>query len=243
MAFPRLRFVTILFVCSLFIFGLCYSPVCEASISIQSKQASKQASKRASKHASSHKVVRHKTKNKSRSVVQRAKAPDSRQIWLERARNNSETMLGLASWYGRDFNMRATASGVPYNMYTFTAAHRTLPFGTIVRVTDQYSGKSVMVCVTDRGPFIKNRIIDMSMAAASRIGLQNKGVSAVELEVVSDAQGHPLRAGEAFYVESRSAMGQERFGPYDTFADAAAVHEAMLLADPDASVVLDSAVQ
>ncbi|MDO5536318.1 MAG: septal ring lytic transglycosylase RlpA family protein [Desulfovibrionaceae bacterium] len=182
--------------------------------------------------------MRHKTKNKSQ--TRNAGRTDSREIWLQRARENADVVLGKASWYGADFNMGATASGVPYNMYTFTAAHRSLPFGTIVRVTDQYNGKSVMVCVTDRGPFVKGRIIDMSYAAANRIGLERKGVSTVGLEVVSDSKGRPLNDGEAFFVEMKSPTGPERFGPYDTFADAAAVHEALLLAHPEASVVLGS---
>lgn len=228
MVFRRLYSSCILLFLAVFSFTVSFASVSEAALSRPDSQQ---------------KAAKHKTSNKSQAKAKKTKSRDSRAIWLERARNNSDTMLGKASWYGSDFNMRATASGVPYNMYTFTAAHRTLPFGTIVRVTDQYNGKSVMVCVTDRGPYVGNRIIDMSMAAATRIGLNSKGVSTVELEVVSDSQGRPLRQGEAFYVESRSATGQERFGPYDTFADAAAVHEAMLLADPDASVVLDSAMQ
>lgn len=161
-------------------------------------------------------------------------------LWLERARKNTDFVRGKASWYGNGFHRGATASGIPYDMYTFTAAHRTLPFGTVVRVTDQYNGKSVMVCVTDRGPFVKGRIIDMSYAAADRIGLDDKGVSAVNLEVVSDAGGKPLRADEAFFVELDSVAGPERYGPYETFADASAIQEAMRVAHPEADVVLAS---
>ncbi len=228
MVFRKVQSSCVLFLVFLFTFTVSFASVSEAALSSSD---------------SSQTVVKHKTSNKSQAKAKKTKSRDSREIWLQRARNNPDTMLGKASWYGSDFNMRATASGVPYNMYTFTAAHRTLPFGTIVRVTDQYNGKSVMVCVTDRGPYVGNRIIDMSMAAATRIGLNSKGVSTVELEVVSDSQGRPLKQGEAFFVESTSATGPERFGPYDTFADAAAVHEAMLLADPNASVVLDSSMQ
>ncbi len=165
-------------------------------------------------------------------------ATNSQSVLLERARNNPDMVFGIASWYGSDFNMGATASGVPYNMYTFTAAHRTLPFGTIVRVTDQYSGRSVMVCITDRGPFGKGRIIDMSLAAAESLNMKNRGIARVGLEVVSDDKGRPLNAAEAFFVELKSPAGPERLGPYDTFADAAAMHEAMLVAHPEASVVL-----
>ncbi len=168
----------------------------------------------------------------------RSQDAGSQNVLLERARNNPAMVYGVASWYGSDFNMGPTASGVPYNMYTFTAAHRTLPFGTIVRVTDQYSGRSVMVCITDRGPFSKGRIIDMSYAAAETLHMKNRGVARVGLEVVSDDRGRPLNAGQAFFVEMKSPAGPERLGPYDSFADAAAMHEAMLVAHPEASVVL-----
>lgn len=173
----------------------------------------------------------------AKAQAQRKRSP--REIWLERARNNPQIMTGMASWYGRDFDRRPTASGLPYDMYTFTAAHRTLPIGTVVRVTDQYNGKSVMVCVTDRGPYVKGRIIDMSYAAAGRIGLKEKGVSRVGLEVVSDAKGRPLDAGDAFYIQLGGESGKDRIGPYAVFADAAAMQEAMLRAHPDAQVVLD----
>lgn len=174
-----------------------------------------------------------------KSAQAKPQSVDSRGIWLERAKKNTDFMRGKASWYGNGFHTGATASGVPYDMYTFTAAHRTLPFGTIVRVTDQHNGKSVMVCVTDRGPFVKGRIIDMSYAAADRIGLDNKGVSTVNLEVVSDEKGKPLDAAQAFFVELDSAAGAERYGPYDNFADAAALQQALSVAHPKANVVLD----
>ena len=174
-------------------------------------------------------------------AVAASQASSQRELWLQRARNNPDIMTGMASWYGRDFDRRPTASGLPYDMYTFTAAHRTLPIGTVVRVTDQYNGKSVMVCVTDRGPYVKGRIIDMSYAAAGRIGLKEKGVSKVGLEVVSDAQGRPLRSEDAFYVQLTTESGRDRLGPYADFADAAAMQEAMLRAHPDAQVVLDRA--
>ena len=78
-------------------------------------------------------------------------ASSSRDVWLKRAQSNADAfMTGMASWYGADFHNKKTASGEGYDMYTFTAAHRTLPIGTVVRVTDKSNGKSVMVCVTDR---------------------------------------------------------------------------------------------
>lgn len=165
---------------------------------------------------------------------------DDRQIWLKRAQDG-ELLTGKASWYGRDFHSKATASGHNYDMYTFTAAHRTLPMGTVVRVTDQHNGKSVMVCVTDRGPFVRGRIIDLSYAAARQLDLNKRGVGRVNLEVVSDATGKPLKDDHAYYVRYKAAKGREKVGPFKIFADAAAMHEALSQAHPEAELVLDNA--
>jgi rare lipoprotein A len=102
------------------------------------------------------------------------------------SRDYEET--GLASWYGGKFHGRRTASGEVYDMYELTAAHRTLPFGTVVRVTRLENGRSVEVRITDRGPFIKGRIIDLSYAAAKRLDMIRDGVARVRLVVVRRAQ-------------------------------------------------------
>jgi rare lipoprotein A len=86
---------------------------------------------------------------------------------------------GLASWYGRPFHGRRTASGELYNMYAMTAAHRTLPLPSFARVSNPANGRSVIVRVNDRGPFIKGRIVDLSYTAAQKLGVQ--GLAAVEL--------------------------------------------------------------
>src|SRR5262249_22318315 len=91
---------------------------------------------------------------------------------------------GLASWYGHPHNGRATASGEVYDMEKLTAAHRTLPFGTRVRVTAVQSGRSVEVRINDRGPFVEDRILDVSRAAARRLGLIGPGKALVRLEVI-----------------------------------------------------------
>jgi rare lipoprotein A len=98
---------------------------------------------------------------------------------------------GFASWYGRKFHGQKTASGEPYDMFAMTAAHRTLPIPSFVRVTNPKNGKSVVVRVNDRGPFHANRIIDLSYAAAARIGIVNDGAALVEIEriVPGDAAG------------------------------------------------------
>lgn len=89
---------------------------------------------------------------------------------------------GEASYYADKFHGRPTASGEKYNKKAFTAAHKTLPFGTKVRVTNTANGKSVDVIINDRGPFKKGRIIDLSRAAAQKIGLLQSGVAKVTVE-------------------------------------------------------------
>ena len=91
---------------------------------------------------------------------------------------------GLASVYGEQFNGKSTASGERYNSGTLTAAHRTLPFGTVVRVTNLGNGKSVRVRINDRGPHVQGRIIDLSSSAAVALGMST-GVARVRLEVLS----------------------------------------------------------
>jgi len=89
---------------------------------------------------------------------------------------------GLASWYGRDFHGRQTANGERYNMYAMTAAHKTLPLGTWVTVTDKRTGHRVRVRINDRGPFVAGRIIDLSYGAARRLGSAEAGVVPVVVE-------------------------------------------------------------
>lgn len=92
---------------------------------------------------------------------------------------------GLASWYGHPYHGRPAANGEIYDMEGFTAAHRTLPFGTWVRVVNLSNDKTVDVRITDRGPFVENRIIDLSHAAAGAIGLIGPGVARVRLVILS----------------------------------------------------------
>ena len=183
-----------------------------------------------------------KGETQARKNTDRKKQADAdRELWLERTRNNSEIMSGKASLYSKDLHNSNTASGYRYDMYTFTAAHRTLPMGTVVRVTDHSNGKSVMVCVTDRGPFVRGRIIDLSYAAARQINLNGRGVGNVDHEVISDENGTPLNADQAYYVRYASGTGRQTIGPFRAFADAATMHEAMRQAHPEAEVVLGSA--
>jgi rare lipoprotein A len=89
---------------------------------------------------------------------------------------------GQASWYGPGFHGRLTASGEVYDMYDLTAAHPALPFGTTLRVTDLVSGRSVIVRINDRGPFIGRRVLDLSYAAADRLGIVHDGLTQVRME-------------------------------------------------------------
>jgi rare lipoprotein A len=91
---------------------------------------------------------------------------------------------GVASWYGRRFHGQKTSTGETYDMYKMTAAHPTLPLPSYARVTNVATGKSVIVRVNDRGPFLHERIIDLSYAAASRIGIAQNGSGLVEVEAI-----------------------------------------------------------
>ncbi|BAT72127.1 rare lipoprotein A [Thermosulfidibacter takaii ABI70S6] len=95
---------------------------------------------------------------------------------------------GLASWYGPKFHGRKTASGERFNMYSLTAAHKTLPLGTYVKVKNLKNGRAVVVKINDRGPFVRGRIIDLSYAAAKKLGMIKDGVVPVEITVIGKPQ-------------------------------------------------------
>ena len=96
----------------------------------------------------------------------------------------AQTEFGTASYYGTYFHGRPTASGEKYNQFALTAAHKTLPLGTVVKVTNAQNNKSVFVKINDRGPFVKGRVIDLSTKAAEMLGYRNKGTAYVKIEVV-----------------------------------------------------------
>ena len=101
----------------------------------------------------------------------------------------SYPQYGNASWYGGKFHGRQTANGERFNKHSFTVAHKQLPFGTVIRVTNLRNGKDVYVRVTDRGPFIKGRIVDLSLAAAEAIGFNGRGVIRIKIEIVTLPSG------------------------------------------------------
>lgn len=93
---------------------------------------------------------------------------------------------GIASWYGPGFHGKLTASGVVYNQHLMTAAHKTLPMGTVVKVTNLENGITVEVCINDRGPYSKGRIIDLSSKAASLLNMKHKGTAKVRIEYIGN---------------------------------------------------------
>lgn len=100
------------------------------------------------------------------------------------APGSSFSQTGLASFYGRAHDGKVTANGESFDHQGFTAAHRTLPFGTRVRVTNLENGRTVTVTITDRGPYVRGRIVDISLAAARALGMQDKGVARVRLDAL-----------------------------------------------------------
>ncbi|HMB54159.1 MAG TPA: septal ring lytic transglycosylase RlpA family protein [Thermoanaerobaculia bacterium] len=109
---------------------------------------------------------------------------------------------GVASWYGKPFHGRQTASGAVYDMHEMTAAHKELAFGTVVEVTNLDNGLSTVVEITDRGPFIRGRVIDLSLAAAREIEMVGPGTAKVELRIVETPHG-----GQVERVRTANAYG------------------------------------
>lgn len=103
---------------------------------------------------------------------------------------------GLASWYGRPYHGRRTASGQVYDMYRMTAAHRSLPFGSRIRVTNMRNGRSVVLTVNDRGPFVRRRIVDVSYRAARELGFARRGLARVRVEQVQRCRGRTAQRSE-----------------------------------------------
>ncbi len=116
------------------------------------------------------------------------------------------TQNGIASWYGKKFHGRKTSNGETYNMYEMTAAHKTLPMNTHLLVENLENGHKIIVRINDRGPFVKNRIIDMTYSGANKLGMLRKGTARVRVTAL----------GEAVKI-SRGGQKVERFLPYKHF--------------------------
>jgi len=132
-----------------------------------------------------------------------ASAPDVRDEEFHEAPPSHGKSLfvetGLASWYGAPYNRRRSSNGAVYDMHAMTAAHRTLPLGSTVRVTNLKTGRSVVVEITDRGPFVSGRILDLSQAAAKKVDVWGAGVAMVRLEVLRTPV--PLNQGGRWAVQ------------------------------------------
>ena len=136
---------------------------------------------------------------------------------------------GLASWYGTKFNGRETSNGEVYDMFDLTAAHRSLPLPSYVRVTNTDNGKSTVVRVNDRGPFHPERIIDLSYAAAVKLGFHDQGVAPVRVQAVAPADGAAAFEDAPVFV---------RAGRFDDFRSADAVREALASLVPGDAYVI-----
>ncbi len=125
---------------------------------------------------------------------------------------------GKASWYGEKFHGRKTANGETYDMYGMTAAHKTLPFDTLVEVKNLDNGREVQVRINDRGPFVRGRIIDLTYTAAERIGMIGPGTAKVRVRVVgqadSDSRRWVIQVGAFTDREAARALKRELEGAY-----------------------------
>ncbi|MFO0707663.1 MAG: septal ring lytic transglycosylase RlpA family protein [Nitrospira sp.] len=117
---------------------------------------------------------------------------------------------GIASWYGEQFHGKQAANGELFDMRALTAAHRTLPLGSIVRVVNLTNGKHVRVRINDRGPYVNGRILDLSQAAADRLGMMQHGLSVIQLEVIGDHRPDFMLAAEETVSNESPLLGIHR---------------------------------
>ena len=125
---------------------------------------------------------------------------------------------GVASWYGTKFHGRRTSSGEIYNMHEMTAAHKTLPIPVYVHVRNLDNGRTAVVRVNDRGPFIDGRIIDLSYAAATRLGIDGPGTANVEISVIEHGQTQPIRVARAVPLKTPESQDQPLYIQMGSFS-------------------------
>ncbi len=113
---------------------------------------------------------------------------------------------GVASWYGEQFHGRQAANGELFDMEALTAAHRTMPLGSIVRVVNLTNGKHLYVRITDRGPYEKGRILDLSRGAAVQLGMEHKGLALVQVEIVGERRPELMLLSEKFSDRTASLL-------------------------------------
>jgi rare lipoprotein A len=138
-------------------------------------------------------------RNNNDTDVDAAAEPDLAEPSLPAGATPIATETGTASWYGPPYHNRRGSNGEVYNMHAMTAAHRTLPLGSIVRVTNIKTGHSALVRITDRGPFIPGRVLDLSLAAARKLDVYQPGIAAVKVEVMQAPA--PLDSGGKWAVQ------------------------------------------
>ena len=137
---------------------------------------------------------------------------------------------GIASWYGTKFHERRTSSGEEYDMYALTAAHKTLPLPSYVQVKNLKNGRKIVVKINDRGPFHEGRIIDLSYAAATKLGLFPKGTAPVEVKVVSSRAGKKKAARAQYYLQA---------GAFKSKASARVYRDRLLSAVPSSNIMIE----
>ncbi|MDT8377148.1 MAG: septal ring lytic transglycosylase RlpA family protein [Mariprofundaceae bacterium] len=120
---------------------------------------------------------------------------------------------GTASWYGREFHGKKTANGEYYDMHAMSAAHTTLPMPTMAKVTNLDNGRAIVVRINDRGPFVKNRIIDLSYAAAKALGYERQGTAPVRVEALGGAAATPAMAGKKVSAPVLAASPRPAYQP------------------------------
>lgn len=121
---------------------------------------------------------------------------------------------GIASWYGKKFHGRKTSNGETYNMYSMTAAHKTLPMNTSLLVTNQTNGRRIVVRVNDRGPFVQGRIIDLSYRAAQELGMAHAGVANVHVQAISKDKIKVDQYGRANYPDIKQGNFYVQIGAF-----------------------------
>lgn len=150
--------------------------------------------------------------------------------WYYPKEDYSYSETGIASWYGEDFNGKLTANGERYNMNTLTAAHRTLPLPSIVKVTNLQNGRSVILRVNDRGPYVKDRIIDLSKRGAQLLGYMGQGTTKVKVEIMAKESKALKEAMLTGKVSSENAIAAAEQAPapslYESSAERIKISEA-----------------
>lgn len=194
-------------------------------------------------------------------------------IWYTPREQFSFSETGIASWYGSDFNGMPTANGEKYDMYAMTAAHPTLQLPSVVRVTNLENGQSVVVRVNDRGPFANSRVIDLSYAAAEKLGFARQGTTQVRIDLLPEASRRvaelardgadvqtqmaavaeldrpkassqlAMRASEPRSSTSSSGWGAKDIGPLQTASYAPAVQDSNLFIQAGAFAQRENAVR